>query len=313
MPEQKQNNSAENRRTALPLRQLPRKDRRVVPLSFRLAGTVINLWSLLSNEQAARKLCSMWFRVFKKPAKSWVADFWANAEQTVRLSVGGQSIAVSIWGQGPLVVMMHGWSGSGTQFRHFIPALVSAGYRVAVFDAPAHGQNPGQQTNVLEMVHTLKAIQGQFGQIDTLIAHSLGGMAATLAMRRGLEVKRLVLLAPHLDGELLLDTYARLLKLRSGLTLRFRERVRETMDALLQSQNSHEQLKLGALLDAKGTQGLLIYDQDDSEIPLEHFEEIDRHWIDAATIVTHGLGHHRLLKDPQLIHQVIDYLGKVRD
>lgn len=285
-----------------------RKDRRVVPPSFRLAGAAINLWSMFSTEQAARRLSSLWFRVFKKPLKPWVAEFWADADQSYQLEIAGRELVVSAWGQGPLVVMMHGWSGSGTQFRNFIPALVDAGYQVAVFDAPAHGQNSGRQTHVMAFVDTLIAIQQKFESIDTLIAHSLGGMAATLAMRRGLQVRRLVLLAPHLDGEMLLDTYAQLLKLRPGLIQRFRELVRERMDRLLQAEDSHQLLKLEALLDGEHTDGMLVFDQADSEIPIEHFEEIARLWVSAKTIRTHGLGHHRLLKDKQVIGQVIDYL-----
>ena len=39
----------------------------------------------------------------------------------------------------PGVLFLHGWGGSPFDFKDMIAALVSAGYEVITFDAPAHG------------------------------------------------------------------------------------------------------------------------------------------------------------------------------
>ena len=70
--------------------------------------------------------------MFKKSIKPWVTAFWQQAGQRTELVVGNKTIPAYLWGTGPLVGMMHGWSGTGTQYRRFIPALVEAGYQVAV-------------------------------------------------------------------------------------------------------------------------------------------------------------------------------------
>ncbi len=51
----------------------------------------------------------------------------------------GISLSVLVAGSGPLVVLMHGWPELGLSWRHQLPALVGAGYRVAVPDMRGYG------------------------------------------------------------------------------------------------------------------------------------------------------------------------------
>lgn len=44
-------------------------------------------------------------------------------------------------GQGPVLLMLHGFPYSGHQFRHVLPGLVAAGYRVVVPDLPGVGES----------------------------------------------------------------------------------------------------------------------------------------------------------------------------
>ena len=90
------------------------RKQRVIPLSFQLAGVALNLVSRIHNEWASSVLANLWFTVFKTKPKPWVAGFWESADEKIDLPVDDVSIPVYLWGQGPLVVLMHGWSGSGT-------------------------------------------------------------------------------------------------------------------------------------------------------------------------------------------------------
>jgi pimeloyl-ACP methyl ester carboxylesterase len=53
----------------------------------------------------------------------------------------GVPLSVSVSGQGPLVILMHGWPEQSLSWRHQVPALVGAGYRVAVPDMRGYGQS----------------------------------------------------------------------------------------------------------------------------------------------------------------------------
>src|SRR5690349_395790 len=63
------------------------------------------------------------------------------------LRLGG-GLAATAWGEGPPVLLVHGWAGRGTQLGEFVAPLVAAQRRVVALDAPAHGDSPGTQTNV---------------------------------------------------------------------------------------------------------------------------------------------------------------------
>jgi len=51
----------------------------------------------------------------------------------------GVNLSVTVQGDGPLVILMHGWPELGLSWRHQIPALAAAGYRVAVPDMRGYG------------------------------------------------------------------------------------------------------------------------------------------------------------------------------
>jgi pimeloyl-ACP methyl ester carboxylesterase len=51
----------------------------------------------------------------------------------------GVTLSVTVEGEGPLVILMHGWPELGLSWRHQIPALAAAGFRVAVPDMRGYG------------------------------------------------------------------------------------------------------------------------------------------------------------------------------
>ena len=282
---------------------------RVIPLSFQMAGVALNLVSRLHNEWAADMLARLWFTVFKSKPKPWVADFWASADERIELPVYEVTIPIHLWGEGPLVVLMHGWSGSGTQFRYFIPILVEAGFRVACFDAPEHGANPGRKTHMLRFSASLLGIQERIGPIDCVIAHSLGGMAATFSLQQGLKPDRMVLVAPHLEVEKMFETYSELLAMRPKLAQRFRQKIGDGMAALKQGMDPWQDLVPAKLLAHPGLEGMLVFDYEDPEITPAQFEEMHQLWPGSQVHTTRGLGHNRILKDRAVIEDIAKYLA----
>jgi len=55
------------------------------------------------------------------------------------VATNGIHLRVALAGQGPLVVLVHGWPESWYSWRHQIPALAEAGYRVAAPDLRGYG------------------------------------------------------------------------------------------------------------------------------------------------------------------------------
>src|SRR5688572_16505713 len=114
-----------------------------------------------------------------------------------------RSIATWEWGwrdvERPAVILAHGWGGYAAQMRGFVAPLLEAGYRVVAFDQPAHGVSEGRTTSLLDFADVLAAVARRSGALQGIVAHSLGGAAAALALSRGLAAKRAVLIGASLD------------------------------------------------------------------------------------------------------------------
>ena len=48
------------------------------------------------------------------------------------------------WGEGPAVLLVHGWGGRGGQTLALVAPLLRAGCAVVTFDGPAHGGSTGR-------------------------------------------------------------------------------------------------------------------------------------------------------------------------
>jgi 3-oxoadipate enol-lactonase len=86
-------------------------------------------------------------------------------------------------GQGPVVLLIHGFCGSSAYWEQVIPVL-SASYRVIAPDLRGHGQSPaGSETNTMELLADDMAALLTHLHLDQVIVfgHSLGGYV-TLAL-----------------------------------------------------------------------------------------------------------------------------------
>ncbi len=102
----------------------------------------------------------------------------------------------------PPVVCLHGWGCSAYLFRHNIPALVQAGYRVLVPDLKGHGRTHaptrrGEYTLASLTTHVLNVMDALELPRATVVGQSMGSrLALELAINHGARVDRLVLFAP---------------------------------------------------------------------------------------------------------------------
>jgi alpha-beta hydrolase superfamily lysophospholipase len=124
---------------------------------------------------------------------------WMRGADSYELRDGKRRIAAWSWGQGPTVLLAHGWAGRGSQLGAFVGPLVERGFRVVTWDVPGHGASSGKLTSIPAFRDALLQVAKAEAVIHGVVAHSAGSVGATLACHRGLEVDRLVYLAPVLD------------------------------------------------------------------------------------------------------------------
>lgn len=214
-----------------------------------------------------------------------------------------QDLAVWTWGSGRVVVLTHGWGSRAGRFSAFAGALLHAGFRVVLFDAPAHGASPGRQASLPQFSRALRAVGAQVGPVHGLIGHSLGGAAVSLAMSNGLPAQRVVLLAPPADVVVFSHAFSE--------HLRIPHRVRNVMQQNLENRLRFrfEELHIPTLARSMTAAALIIHDRDDHDVPYAHGEEIASAWPGAQLLATTGLGHRAILRDPEVIRRTVTFLA----
>jgi pimeloyl-ACP methyl ester carboxylesterase len=102
---------------------------------------------------------------------------------TERLTIAGNSIAYDVTGEGPLVVLANGMGDSRHSYRFIVPALVSAGYRVANVDIRGTGDSSlgWDGYSRTDIAGDLVAVVRHLGGPAVIVGQSISGGAATIA------------------------------------------------------------------------------------------------------------------------------------
>jgi pimeloyl-ACP methyl ester carboxylesterase len=230
----------------------------------------------------------------------------------------GAAVLGHVWGEAPVgvpspptIYLMHGWGGRGSQFGAMVEPLVEAGYRVVMFDAPSHGDSGfvartgERRTHGIEFARALDAVFDEFGPAEAVIAHSLGTISTYLDLRFGwLGTKRLVFIAPMVEASSLFDQFQAALgfgprtrKAMEAATLDFTGLPVSEFDARLQATYLEEPLPT-----------FVVHDRDDRQTPYadaKAFASV----VGAEFLGTEGLGHRKVLRDPDVIKRVVEFVS----
>ncbi len=218
------------------------------------------------------------------------------------LQVGKHRIETWRWGSGPSVLLVHGWGGRGTQLGGFIEPLVAHGFSVVTFDAPGHGASEGGLVTIPEVVAVLREVAASQRHLVGLVAHSIGGTAAARALHDGLRVDVAVLIGAPAH---LVDPAARFTE-----TLGFSRHTGELMRARIEQRAGMpwSAFEVSTLAPAQSPPLLLVHDRGDAEVPWQHATLIARAWPGAEVLSTDGLGHRRILRDPDVVAAAVAFI-----
>lgn len=217
----------------------------------------------------------------------------------------GQEVVVESWGNegDPITYLVHGWGGWRQQLAGMVEPLLAAGQRVVTLDTPGHGDSSsgslgGRRTHLQEAAEAVAAVVKAIGPPYAMVGHSGGASAIAIAIHDGLPVERLVFIAPMADLMPHADRYVDLLGLSGRTRLRLRQRFEQAAGRDL------------AIFDLPGWVGetapgelpplLVIHDRADRAVPYADGEAIAAAWPGAVLRHTDGLGHRRILADPEV-------------
>ncbi len=210
-------------------------------------------------------------------------------------------VAAWRWGVGPTVLLVHGWEGRGSQLGALVEPLVAAGLSVAAFDAPAHGDSPGNRLYLTDHADAIIDVAAAVGPLHAIVAHSFGAAATLLAHPRGgVDAPRNVMLAPNVLIDDAVKRFAELVALDDD------ERGSAESNLAEHTGIDIQALRIDRLIGARDASMLVIHDLEDREVPVIHGERLAALWPQARLIETQGLGHRRILRDPEVIEQAVE-------
>jgi pimeloyl-ACP methyl ester carboxylesterase len=239
------------------------------------------------------------------------AHVHARAERGI-LDLDGTPVVTYTWGDGPEVVLLvHGWRSRASRYAPLVDALEAPGRTIVAFDAPGHGDTPGDRTSVLEFARILRLLAARHGGVSAIVGHSIGVLGAFLAVREGVAVDRLVGIAGIHDADEIVDQFSR----ESGLGARATRGLRSRIEQRFFAGVPDVWGRFTAELDPTdtATEVLLVHDLDDPRVGFGQSEQIrDAHTGPVRLVATEGLGHNRILGSSAVVDEVAAFLDGPR-
>ena len=220
----------------------------------------------------------------------------------LELSAG---VAATSWGdaRNPIVLLAHGWNSRGTHWVSFIDSLSASGFRAVAVDAPAHGDSSGTQTNAFRYGLTLLDVGRELGPLAGIVGHSFGAAAIMIALDRGLDVKRAVLISGPASIAGLTDRWA----VARGIPTRDRaEFLRRVAEKAGVSVEDFDMTRLASRLKVPA---LVVHDRIDKDVPVAEAEQLAFAWPGSKLHITERYGHNRILVAKEVVREVVGFLG----
>ncbi len=259
--------------------------------------------------KAAAKLAWSFFTKPRMRAVHKRTDELLNSAERNVVNDGDYDLMTYSWGDAsaPTILLCHGWQSRGTALRMFVPDLLKHGYRVVAMDAPAHGDSSGDRCNLLAYAKSIAAVMDTLPNIYGAICHSFGCNSLTYAMTRickERKLKKVVLVAMWVR---MIDVFRRFQK-----QVALPEKVFYSIDQYLfdtygvrMADIDFSSVDLGAQVD----QVMVIHDKTDPIIPLSDAERLAKNWRNTHVLVPDGYGHFRLVKNPDVIRSVVEFVA----
>ncbi|HEY2722902.1 MAG TPA: alpha/beta fold hydrolase [Chitinophagaceae bacterium] len=274
-------------------------------IALRYLLAKFRLLSFISKRKAAEEALNL-FRSPQKRTKKPLSGVFNEAEK-LEFELENISIHGFRWNypQKSKILIVHGFESSILNFENYIPLLIAKGYEVLAFDAPGHGISGGKTITAPLFAKMIMAIYDKFGPVQSFLAHSFGGLALSLALENMPHDKnsKVVLVAPLTETKTAIDHFFHFLQLNDG--------VRKEFDRLIAGIGGHpaEWYSIRRAVKNIDANILWLHDKDDQQTPIGDALKVKGENLPHLKfVITKGLGHRRIYREPAVINAIIDFL-----
>ncbi len=226
-----------------------------------------------------------------------------SIQQLIPVPSINKSIMVYQYGKSDKkVLLVHGWSGRGTQLFKIADALLKEGYATVSFDATAHGKSPGNSSIMLEFIASIFELEKQYGPFEVAIGHSLGGMAVLNAAKSGFKTDKIIVIGSGDIVHDIIDDFIKKLQLKPVISLKLRAHFENKYN---EAMDNYSAFKAAEAIEKPI---LVVHDENDYEVPVKAGINIHQHVKNGELMITKGLGHRKILGDANVINKIIEFI-----
>jgi len=244
------------------------------------------------------------FELWRRPmARGQLRSSEREVHEAARVEVV-DGIATYAWGDGRRpVLLVHGWRSRASRYAGFVTRLLELGYSPVSYDAPGHGESAGPIVSILGHQRIIRGLAERHGPFEGVIAHSLGVPFALYAVREGVAARRLVMISGVADFAYLADAFCQEL----GLGPKVNQSLRRSIERGYFDGDETIWTRFSV---ATGEIGLLVIhnDEDDVVDPRQARVLLRSYGSRAHFLGTTGLGHRRIMVDPEVITEAVAFL-----
>ena len=200
------------------------------------------------------------------------------------------------------ILLVHGWSGRGTQLFKFADAFVAQGFSVISFDAPGHGDAKANTAILTDFIASILYIQQQYGPFEVAVGHSLGGMAMLNSVPRGLNLNKMAVIGSADVVKDVIDEFIAAIGLKG--------KIANIMEKLFEKRTKTPMAEYSSYLSAQKITipVLVIHDENDAEVSIDCAYNINQNLQNSTLYVTKGLGHRKILGSSEVIDKAVEFL-----
>lgn len=285
-----------------------RRRKRKTPAQLAFLRCFFKFFGTLTPTFAGRIAYKLWFGTRKHPAPKREQNWLENATSNP-ININGLAVMTHYWDNievenAPLVLLVHGWDGRGSQLGAFAEPLIKAGFKVMAYDNPAHGATPGNSSNLFIHSEVQQGLVEKIGPVHAIVAHSFGGMFTAYSLNQKLVIKKIVTISAPTDFSYLLNRFCE--------ALRLPEKVVEHIIKSFKRDFGEDLVERISASTTSKTLGhipaLIIHDEDDIDVVISESENLHKSWPNSIFQRTQGLGHRRILHDPDVLLDVVNFI-----
>jgi omega-6 fatty acid desaturase (delta-12 desaturase) len=263
----------------------------------------VNILSILAP-QLAGKLATKLFSKSRNTANEYSKALIPMGAYCEKIASPEHRVEnIYIWGDsGDIVLLVHGWGANCSSMFGFVQSLLDQGFRVATFDAPAHGCTPGEYTTMREFTKAAEHIIKQLGDVRHIVAHSLGSIVGMAVSAKNPNIESITIVSAPVSLSDVLDIW-------SSNSIEISDFIRQrVLSQLLKDNGVPVSYWDIGLLARDWVKPVLVIHDDDDDVVGFHADKIKNFFPTGEIRLTEGLGHAKILMSKQVHNFVSDFI-----